>query len=162
MSIKTISTLDAHSDDMPTSDRGIRRVGVAIVLVTFGLFGTWAALAPLGNAVYGSGVVMVQSYRKTVQHLEGGIVKELLARDGDTVHKDDPLIVLDDSQLRSQYESTRNQLISTQAREARLRAERDELSSIPPLTISGTDSQRAREAIEGEEQVFRTDRKSVV
>ncbi|MDU8627966.1 MULTISPECIES: HlyD family type I secretion periplasmic adaptor subunit [Pseudomonas syringae group] len=160
MSIKTISTLDAHSDDMPTSDRGIRRVGVAIVLVTFGLFGTWAALAPLGNAVYGSGVVMVQSYRKTVQHLEGGIVKELLARDGDTVHKDDPLIVLDDSQLRSQYESTRNQLISTQAREARLRAERDELPSIPPLTISGTDSQRAREAIEGEEQVFRTRKNS--
>ncbi|KPW42197.1 HlyD family secretion protein [Pseudomonas amygdali] len=160
MSIKTISTLDAHSDDMPTSDRGIRRVGVAIVLVTFGLFGTWAALAPLGNAVYGSGVVMVQSYRKTVQHLEGGIVKELLARDGDTVHKDDPLIVLDDSQLRSQYESTRNQLISTQAREARLRAERDELPSIPPLTISGIDSQRAREAIEGEEQVFRTRKNS--
>ncbi|MFA0929782.1 HlyD family type I secretion periplasmic adaptor subunit [Pseudomonas syringae pv. tagetis] len=160
MSIKTISTLDAHSDDMPTSDRGIRRIGVAIVLVTFGLFGTWAALAPLGNAVYGSGVVMVQSYRKTVQHLEGGIVKELLVRDGDTVHKDDPLIVLDDSQLRSQYESTRNQLISTQAREARLRAERDELPSIPPLTISGTDSQRAKEAIEGEEQVFRTRKNS--
>ncbi|EPM44063.1 HlyD family type I secretion periplasmic adaptor subunit [Pseudomonas syringae] len=160
MSIKTIATLDEHSDDMPTSDRGIRRIGVAIVLVTFGLFGTWAALAPLGNAVYGTGVVMVQSYRKTVQHLEGGIVKELLARDGDTVHKDDPLIVLDDSQLRSQFESTRNQLISTQAREARLRAERDELSAIPPLTISGTDSQRAKEAIEGEEQVFRTRKNS--
>ncbi|NAT17468.1 HlyD family type I secretion periplasmic adaptor subunit, partial [Pseudomonas syringae pv. actinidifoliorum] len=119
-----------------------------------------AALAPLGNAVYGTGVVMVQSYRKTVQHLEGGIVKELLARDGDTVHKDDPLIVLDDSQLRSQFESTRNQLISTQAREARLRAERDELPAIPPLTISGTDSQRAKEAIEGEEQVFRTRKNS--
>lgn len=160
MSIKTIATLDEHSDDMPTSDRGIRRIGVAIVLVTFGLFGTWAALAPLGNAVYGTGVVMVQSYRKTVQHLEGGIVKELLARDGDTVHKDDPLIVLDDSQLRSQFESTRNQLISTQAREARLRAERDELSAIPPLTIGGTDSQRAKEAIEGEEQVFRTRKNS--
>ncbi|MGN2414391.1 HlyD family type I secretion periplasmic adaptor subunit [Pseudomonas syringae] len=160
MSIKTIATLDEHSDDMPTSDRGIRRVGVAIVLVTFGLFGTWAALAPLGNAVYGSGVVMVQSYRKTVQHLEGGIVKELLARDGDTVHKGDPLIVLDDSQLRSQFESTRNQLISTQAREARLRAERDDLPAIPPLTISGTDSERAKEAIEGEEQVFRTRKNS--
>ncbi|OZI84199.1 hemolysin secretion protein D, partial [Pseudomonas avellanae] len=96
----------------------------------------------------------------TVQHLEGGIVKELLARDGDTVHRDDPLIVLDDSQLRSQFESTRNQLISTQAREARLRAERDELPAIPPLTISGTDSQRAKEAIEGEEQVFRTRKNS--
>lgn len=64
--------------------------------------------------------------------------------------------MLDDSQLRSQYESTRNQLISTQAREARLRAERDELPSIPPLTISGTDSVRAKEAIAGEQQVFST------
>ncbi|MCF5660387.1 HlyD family type I secretion periplasmic adaptor subunit, partial [Pseudomonas syringae] len=94
------------------------------------------------------------------QHLEGGIVKELLARDGDTVHKGDPLIVLDDSQLRSQFESTRNQLISTQAREARLRAERDDLPTIPPLTIVGTDSERAKEAIEGEEQVFRTRKNS--
>lgn len=162
MSIKTISTLDGSPDDMPTSDRGIRRIGVAIVLVTFGVFGTWAALAPLGNAVYGTGVVTVQSYRKTVQHLEGGIVKELLARDGDTVHKGDPLIVLDDSQLRAQYDSTRNQLISTQAREARLRAERDELPSIPPLAVNGMDSERAKEAIEGEEQVFRTRKNSRV
>ncbi|MCF8983844.1 HlyD family type I secretion periplasmic adaptor subunit [Pseudomonas syringae] len=160
MSIKTISTLDTHSDDMPTSDRGIRRIGAVIVLVTFGLFGTWAAFAPLENAVYGTGLVTVQSYRKTVQHLEGGIVKELLARDGDTVRKGDPLIVLDDSQLRSQYESTRNQLVSTQAREARLRAERDELNTIPPLAVSGTDSQRAKEAIEGEAQVFRARKNS--
>ncbi|WP_122456320.1 HlyD family type I secretion periplasmic adaptor subunit [Pseudomonas viridiflava] len=154
MSIKTIPALYEHSDDMPTSDRGIRRIGTTIVLVTFGLFGIWAAFAPLGNAVYGTGLVTVQTYRKTVQHLEGGIVKELLARDGDTVKKGDPLIVLDDAQLSAQYESTRNQLISTKAREARLRAERDDLPAIPPLEVSGTDSQRAQEAIEGEAQVF--------
>lgn len=154
MSIKTIPALYEHSDDMPTSDRGIRRIGATIVLVTFGLFGIWAAFAPLGNAVYGTGLVTVQTYRKTVQHLEGGIVKELLARDGDTVKKGDPLIVLDDAQLSAQYESTRNQLISTKAREARLRAERDDLPAIPPLEVSGTDSQRAQEAIEGEAQVF--------
>src|ERR1700712_2386116 len=100
MTSNAITVLDEPSDDMPTSDRGIRRVGMTIVLVTFGLFGTWAAFAPLGNAVYGSGVVTVQSYRKTVQHLEGGIVKELLARDGDAVHKGDPLIVLGDRQTR--------------------------------------------------------------
>ncbi|MBP0939302.1 HlyD family type I secretion periplasmic adaptor subunit [Pseudomonas alliivorans] len=154
MSIKTIPALYEHSDDMPTSDRGIRRIGATIVLVTFGLFGIWAAFAPLGNAVYGTGLVTVQTYRKTVQHLEGGIVKELLARDGDTVKEGDPLIVLDDAQLSAQYESTRNQLISTKAREARLRAERDDLPAIPPLEVSGTDSQRAQEAIEGEAQVF--------
>ena len=156
MSSNAMTVLDEHSSDMPTSDRGIRRIGMTIVLVTFGLFGTWAAFAPLGNAVYGNGFVTVQSYRKTVQHLEGGIVKELLARDGDTVKKGDPLIILDDSQLSSEYESTRNQLITAQAKEARLRAERDDLPSIPPLVIKGEESERAREAINGEAQVFKS------
>ncbi|WP_456292394.1 HlyD family type I secretion periplasmic adaptor subunit [Pseudomonas sp. AK106] len=156
MTSNAITVLDEPSDDMPISDRGIRRVGMTIVLVTFGLFGTWAAFAPLGNAVYGTGVVTVQSYRKTVQHLEGGIVKELLARDGDTVHKGDPLIILDDGQLSSEYESTRNQLITARAKEARLRAERDNLPAIPALKIDGVESDRAREAIDGEAQVFRS------
>ncbi len=156
MTSNTINVLEENTADMPTSDRGIRRVGMTIVLVTFGLFGTWAAFAPLGNAVYGSGIVTVQSYRKTVQHLEGGIVKELLARDGDMVHKGDPLIVLDDGQLSSEYESTRNQLITARAKEARLRAERDELPAIPALVIEGVESDRAREAINGEAQVFRS------
>ena len=156
MTTNAMTVLNEHSDDMPTSDRGIRRVGMTIVLVTFGLFGTWAAFAPLGNAVYGSGIVTVQSYRKTVQHLEGGIVKELLAHDGDTVHKGDPLIVLDDGQLNSEYESTRNQLITARAKEARLRAERDDLPAIPALKIDGVESDRAREAIDGEAQVFRS------
>jgi epimerase transport system membrane fusion protein len=156
MTSNAMTVLNEHSDDMPTSDRGIRRVGMTIVLVTFGLFGTWAAFAPLGNAVYGSGIVTVQSYRKTVQHLEGGIVKELLAHDGDTVHKGDPLIVLDDGQLNSEYESTRNQLITARAKEARLRAERDDLPAIPALKIDGVESDRAREAIDGEAQVFRS------
>src|ERR1700712_3289592 len=115
MTSNAITVLDEPSEDMPTSDRGIRRIGITIVLVTFGLFGTWAAFAPLDNAVYGNGVVTVQSYRKTVQHLEGGIVKELHARDGDLVHEGDPLIVLDDAQLSSEYESTRNQLITARA-----------------------------------------------
>ena len=85
MSSNALTVLDEPSDDIPTSDRGVRRLGMTIVLVTFGIFGTWAAFAPLDNAVLGTGVVTVQSYRKTVQHLEGGIVKELMARDGDLV-----------------------------------------------------------------------------
>ncbi|MBK5012083.1 HlyD family type I secretion periplasmic adaptor subunit [Pseudomonas sp. S60] len=161
MSSKAISTFDHNFDDMPTSDRGIRRIGLTIVLITFGIFGGWAALAPLSNAVHGSGVVTVQSYRKTVQHLEGGIVKELLAREGDLVKKGDPLIVLDESQLSAEYESTRNQLIVARYKEARLRAERDGLDSIPPVTMEGTDSDRAQEAMAGEQQVFMARRNSL-
>ena len=155
MSSKAITTFDHNFDDMPTSDRGIRRIGITIIVITFGVFGTWAAFAPLSNAVHGSGVVTVQNYRKTVQHLEGGIVKELLARDGDLVQKGDPLIVLDEAQLSAEYESTRNQLIVGRYKEARLRAERDGLQDIPAVTMDGTDSERAREALGGELQVFR-------
>ena len=154
MTSKAIAQFDHNFDDMPTSDRGIRRLGMTIVLVTFGIFGTWAALAPLSNAVHGSGFVTVQSYRKTVQHLEGGIVKELNVRDGDSVKKGDPLIVLDESQLSAEYESTRNQLIVARYKEARLRAERDQLEAIPPVELKGTDSERAQEALAGEQQVF--------
>lgn len=154
MTSKAIAQFDHNFDDMPTSDRGIRRIGLSIVLVTFGIFGTWAAFAPLSNAVHGSGYVTVQSYRKTVQHLEGGIVKELLVRDGDNVKKDDPVIVLDESQLSAEYESTRNQLIVARYKEARLRAERDQLDTIPSVELKGTDSGRAQEALAGEQQVF--------
>lgn len=161
MSSKAITTFDHNFDDMPTSDRGIRRIGLTIVFVTFGIFGTWAAVAPLSNAVHGSGTVTVQNYRKTVQHLEGGIVKELHARDGDVVKKGDPLIVLDESQLSAEYESTRNQLIVARYKEARLRAERDGLPAIEPVTMEGTDSARATEALAGEQQVFNARRDSL-
>ena len=132
--------------DLPISDRKIRRLGLAIVGVTFGLFGTWAAFAPLDGAVYAPGVVTVQTYRKTVQHLEGGIVKEVLVHDGDIVKRDDPLIVLDDAQLRFEYEMTRSQLIAAKAMEARLKAERDSLPAIDFGEIADLASTRGREA----------------
>ncbi|MCJ1884355.1 HlyD family type I secretion periplasmic adaptor subunit [Pseudomonas sp. LA21] len=140
--------------DLPVSDRKIRRLGLAIVGVTFGLFGTWAAFAPLDGAVYAPGVVTVQTYRKTVQHLEGGIVKEVLVHDGDIVKRDDPLIVLDDAQLRFEYEMTRSQLIAAKAMEARLKAERDSLSAIDFGEMTGSTSPRVVEARQNETQVF--------
>jgi epimerase transport system membrane fusion protein len=140
--------------DLPISDRKTRRLGFGIVFVTFGLFGTWAAFAPLDGAAYAPGVVTVQTYRKTVQHLEGGIVKDVLAHDGDIVKKGDPLIILDDAQLRSEYEMTRNQLIAAKAMEARLIAERDNKSVIAFDQMYEPDSPRGIEARAGETEVF--------
>ncbi|WP_178081961.1 HlyD family type I secretion periplasmic adaptor subunit [Pseudomonas sp. FW300-N1A1] len=140
--------------DLPIADHKIRRLGIAIVGVTFGLFGTWAALAPLDGAAFAPGVVTVQAYRKTVQHIEGGIVKDVLVHDGDIVKRDDPLIILDDAQLRFEYEMARSQLVATRAMEARLRAERDTLSAISFGEIADPDSLRGVEARHGETQVF--------
>ena len=140
--------------DLPIADRKIRRLGLGIVGVTFGLFGTWAAIAPLDGAAYAPGVVTVQAYRKTVQHLEGGIVKEVLAHDGDIVQRDDPLIILDDAQLRFEYEIARSQLLAARAMEARLIAERDTLPVIGFGKIADLASLRGEEARQGETQVF--------
>jgi len=146
--------------ELPTSDRRSRFIGFMIVFVTFGIFGTWATFAPLESAALAPGVVTVQSYRKTVQHLEGGIVKELLARDGDMVAAGDPLIILDDTQLRAEYGMTRSQLVAAQAMEARLTAERDGKESIDFSRMLESDSQRAREARDGETQIFNARRGS--
>ncbi|AKA23988.1 hemolysin secretion protein D [Pseudomonas chlororaphis] len=145
---------------LPVSDRKVRRLGLGIIGLTFGLFGTWAAVAPLDGAAYAPGVVTVQAYRKTVQHLEGGIVKEVLVHDGDIVKRDDPLIVLDDAQLRFEYEMARGQLIAARATKARLVAERDGLAQIDFTTIGDGDSPRGDEARQGESQLFNARRGS--
>ena len=151
---RTLSIQPDNFSDLPVSDNRTRRLGYGIILVTFGIFGGWAAFAPIDGAVYAPGVVTVQTYRKTVQHLEGGIVKDVLVHDGDIVKKGDPLIVLDDAQLRSEYDMNHNQLIAAKAMEARLMAERDDKSSISFGSMADADTPRGIEARTGETQVF--------
>ncbi|WP_434610491.1 HlyD family type I secretion periplasmic adaptor subunit [Pseudomonas sp. R1-7] len=148
-----IRPIDSFAD-LPISDHKIRRLGVIIVGLIFGLFGTWAAIAPLDGAAYAPGVVTVQAYRKTVQHLEGGIVKAVLAHDGDIVKRDDPLIILDDAQLRFEYEMTRSQLLAARAMEARLIAERDMSATVGFGEMSEPQNLRGMEARQGESHVF--------
>jgi epimerase transport system membrane fusion protein len=138
-------------DDMPT-----RRVGLIILLLSFGLFGGWATLAPLNSAALAPGVVTVKSYRKTVQHLEGGIVRELRVRDGDQVKSGDVLLVLDITQARAEMEMMRSQLIAALAMEARLLGERDGLPA--PLAVKELDNNdpRVSEAYESELRIFQT------
>lgn len=160
MTRNTLTTTADIFDGVPVSDTQSRRVGFWIVFVTFGLFGTWAAFAPLDSAAYAPGVVTVQSYRKTVQHLEGGIVKDVLAHDGDMVKKGDPLIVLDDAQLKAEYETTYSQLIAAKAMEARLRAERNGDTTIDFGVLLPANTPRGQEARDSETQVFNARRSS--
>lgn len=117
--------LDEIDIEQFADDRPIRYLGYTIVLIVFGCFGTWAYFAPLSSAVVASGNITVEGYRKTVQHLEGGIVKALHVRDGDTVKKGQVIVELEDTSTRAQLETLRSQLFSGLAREARLIAERD-------------------------------------
>lgn len=111
--------------EAPVSDsmRWPMAAGIAIVLLFFGGFGTWAVTAPLNSAVVAQAVVKVEGNRKSVQHLEGGIVKELRVKDGSTVNAGDILVVLDDTQAKAEYEVWSQQYAVLRATEARLLAE---------------------------------------
>lgn len=144
-------------NSLPVDDRPVRRVGFIILFITFGLFGGWAAFAPLDSAALATGVVTVQGYRKTVQHLEGGIVSALHVHDGDTVQAGDLLIELDPTQASAEQEALRSQMIATRALEARLIAERDDLQQIDFGTADAGDA-RVIEARRNELGIFQARR----
>ena len=75
------------------AEKGLVVTGLAIIAMTFGGFGIWAASSPLSGAVIVSGHVVVESERKTVQHLEGGIVKRILVKSGSLVAEGEPLLL---------------------------------------------------------------------
>ncbi|MDP2098670.1 MAG: HlyD family type I secretion periplasmic adaptor subunit [Methylobacter sp.] len=138
-----------------TNDRNVRNIGAAIVFVTFGIFGVWAFFAPMDSSALAPGTVVVESYRKTVQHLDGGIVAKILIKDGDVVTEGQTLITLDDAQIKAQLEIARSQNITLAAQVARLRAERDQLKKIDyPALLNDGDDPRTIEAKNSESNVF--------
>lgn len=96
--------------------------GAAIVLVAF--FGGWSVVAPLASAALAPGVVSPDGNRKTVEHLEGGIVRTIHVREGDQVEAGAPLVTLEDIQARARYEELRERYLHLLAMEARLIAQR--------------------------------------
>ena len=135
-------------------------IGSVVVLAFFGIFGGWAALAPLDSATVTQGVVKVEGERKVIQHLEGGIVSELKVVDGEHVKSGQVLIKLDDTQAAAHLELLRNRVMSRKASAARLRAERDgkdEIAFEQELLVPSSNS-AAREAVAVQNEVFRARR----
>ena len=138
-----------------TNDRPIRNIGAVIVLATIGVFGVWAFWAPMDSSALAPGTVVVKSYKKTVQHLDGGIVAKILVKDGDLVQEGQPLLILDDAQIKAQLEMARAQNITLAAQIARLRAERDQLNRIDyPESIDDASDPRTTEAKLAENNEF--------
>ena len=140
----------------PTSDRPERIAGLLVLLLAFGGFGAWAALAPLDSAVVAPGLIAVASARKTIQHLDGGVVSEILVNEGDRVAAGQVLIRLDDTLARAQHEQIRGQYLANRAQEARLMAERDQAPQVtfPTDIVEAAADPRVSEAIAGERRVF--------
>ena len=162
---KTSAGDGAPSDSI----KHVALAGWIIIALFFGGIGSWAAIAPLNGAIVGNAIIKVDGNRKSVQHLDGGIVKDLRIKEGDKVNSGDVLIVLDETQARAEYDVLSQQYMVLRATEARLLTELDHGSelvmpedlkkegsyfkSVWSGQVSQFDSRRA--ALEGQRNVIR-------
>jgi len=95
--------------------RLIALAGYCVIGLTFGVGGVWAAVAQLDKAVIGSGYVATETNRKTVEHYEGGIIREVLVKEGDHVTEGQVLFRLQRVLAEANSETVQNQLDSALA-----------------------------------------------
>ena len=147
----------AHENDQAVldSDKTVRWFGYSLfALVFFGL-GTWAGCAPMESAAIGAGTVQVEGDSKVIQHLEGGIVSEILVASGDYVQENQALVELDRAQLSAQLSIEQGQHWSRRAVLDRLISERDRLPSISfSQWLVEVDDERAQTAIANEKTLY--------
>jgi len=143
--------------DLLDSDRPIRRFGYGVVVLLLGLGGALAGFAPIESAALASGVVQVEGKRKTIQHLEGGIVSEILVANGEKVDLGESLILLDAVKDRAELDILQGRSYNTRALVDRLIAERDDGTAVTFskwLEGAASSDERARNAIASEQALF--------
>lgn len=151
------------ANDLPMNDNNYRRFGLAVLLVAVGGFGSWSVMASLAVSVVAPGSVSVESFTKTVQHLEGGIVESIRVEDGDHVEAGDVLIALDDTQTRSQQNIVEAEYLIARATEIRLLAEYSDAETLTfPDTLVNSSNHRVQEVLEVQQRLFTVRRQSLI
>lgn len=155
--------LDAPATSVSIDDRKHARMGWWVVLVGVVGFLLWAGFAPLDRGVPAPGTVMVSGNRQAVQNLVGGVVDEILVRDGSVVKKGDILIRMNTTRAKSEAETLRGQYYSGLAVQARLSAERDGFNDIkfPAELLEAKTDPRAQDAIILQDQLFDSRRQAL-
>jgi HlyD family type I secretion membrane fusion protein len=140
--------------------RNSTRFGIMILIIFFGVFGFWAFLAPIETAALAPGKIVSSTNRKTIQHLEGGIIRRIYVKDGSVVKAGDPLIKLEDTQSRTKYDLLHSQMIEFTATEARLIAERDDENAIqfPVSLMKQADNPDVKKIIDAQQTIFNNDK----
>jgi HlyD family secretion protein len=140
------------------TSQGYALVGYVTVFVLLGGVGAWAALTRINGAVVASGIIEVASNRQVVQHLTGGVVGQILVKEGDTVKAGDVLMRLDDTFDRSELAVIESQLFSLLGTGARLKAEQDaqtEIAFDPELVQAARTRPELAEIITGQTRLMK-------
>ncbi len=134
-------------------------IGGLVIFGFFGVLGGWAATAPLAGAAIAPGIVSPDIGRRTLQHLEGGIVREILVHDGSQVAAGERLLVLDEAQARATYQYHRGRMIALTAQQARLEARQagsTEVEFPPWLLAEAEKAPQVARILEGQVNQFLT------
>lgn len=132
------------------------RMGFGIVVLTFGIFGGWASLASIDSAVVAQGTIVVETDRKAVQHLVGGIVRDVLVKPNAHVTEGQVLVRLDSTEAQAQGEIARSATFSLIAEQARLQAEMNgaEMVTFPRELTRASSGPLAKRAMEDQMRLF--------
>ena len=120
---RILNALDDQGPVASSDTSSVARTGLWVLGLGFGGFLLWAGLAPLDEGVPTQGMVTLDTKRKTVQHLSGGLVKEVLVQEGQQVKEGDPLVRLDGAVAKSNYEAVRQRYLGYRTMQSRLFAE---------------------------------------
>jgi len=133
--------------------------GLATIILGLGSITAWAFTARLDSAAVATATVIVDSKRKTVSHFEGGILKALLAHEGEFVRAGQPVLRLEDTRARSELTALNARKVGLEAKLARLRAEqgRSHAMEFPPELLA-SDDLIVRNVLADERRVFLTRR----
>jgi len=137
--------------------------GAIVLIVGFGSLVGWVVFALMKSAALAQGVVKVASERKTVQHLEGGIIREILVKEDQEVAAGDILLRLDDVSVRARFDMLQGGYDALTAEFARLEAERDERPNLvfPEDLLKRIDDPKVANLLEGERRLFASRREGV-
>ncbi|CAN7194549.1 HlyD family type I secretion periplasmic adaptor subunit [Phyllobacterium sp. LjRoot231] len=141
--------------------RTVVYVGNLLICIFIIGFGIWSVFAPLKSAAIASGVVEPESSRKTIQHLEGGIVRQILVKNGDSVKSGQVLIQLEDTKSRSERDALQGQLWDAEASHARLSAEQkgsDRVTYTADLEAIRSTNPAVDGILTGQQRIFATRR----
>jgi membrane fusion protein, protease secretion system len=140
--VQVVSTSEDTSQHASGDTRAVARMGMWVLGLGFGGFLLWAGFAPLDEGVPTQGVVTLDTKRKTVQHLSGGIVKEVLVQEGQQVKEGEALLRLDGAVAKANYEAVRQRYLGYRAMQSRLFAEqagRDTIDFHPDVKAAMSD-----------------------
>ena len=154
-------TNEAHHADpkaLKSSLRGPARVGLLLIGIFVVGFGLWSLVVPLAGGAIAPGIISPDGSRRTVQHLEGGIISKLYVRDGDMVEAGQPLLELENVQPRANHDLLLKQQRTLRITKARLQAERLGYSEVEFPSDLGDGDPEIEAAIAAQRELFRVRR----